>query len=178
MPKFTVLKSSQTALLVIDVQKALFTRPEPVYQASQMMEIINSLISRAQLFGVRLVYIQHSNKSILKKGSDGWQLHPGLRPTTRDLMIEKEEGNAFVNTALQGDFEARDIKSLLITGLVTNQCVRATSLGGLRLGYDVYLVQGGHSNFDKDPVRIIEITEAKLAEAGVKLVTPGEIDFS
>ena len=178
MPKFTVLKSSQTALLVIDVQKALFTRPEPVYQASQMMEIVNSLISRAQLFGVRLVYIQHSNKSILKKGSDGWQLHPGLRPTARDLMIEKEEGNAFDNTALQGDFEARDIKNLLITGLVTNQCVRATSLGGLRLGYDVYLVQGGHSNFDKDPVRIIETTEAKLAEAGVKIVTPGEIDFS
>lgn len=178
MPKFTVLKSNQTALLVIDVQRALFTRPEPVYQASQMMETINALISRAQLFGVRLVYIQHSNKSILKKGSDGWQLHPGLHPTARDLMIEKENGNAFENTALQGDFEARDIKNLLITGLVTNQCVRATSLGGLQLGYKVFLVQGGHSNFDKDPVRIIETTEAKLADAGVNLITPGEIDFS
>ena len=127
MPKFTFLNPSQTALLVIDVQKALFTRPEPVFQASQLLETINALITRAQLFGVRLVYVQHSNKSILKRGTDGWQLHPGLKPTARDLMIEKEQGNAFVDTPLLGDFEARGIKNLLVTGLVTNQCVRRFS---------------------------------------------------
>ena len=178
MPQFTLLDPQKTALLVIDVQKALFTRPEPVYNASEMIETINALISRAQLFGVRIVYVQHANKSILKKGSDGWQLHPGLKPTGRDLMIEKEEGNSFTNTRLLGEFEARGIQNVLITGLVTNQCVRATSLGGLQLGLNVFLIQGGHSNFDRDPVRIIEATEKKLAEAGVQLVTTEEIDFS
>ncbi len=178
MSKFMHLAPDDTALLVIDVQRALFTRPEPVFNASGLIETINNLIARAQLFGVRIVYVQHSNKSILKKGTTGWLLHPGLKPTSRDLMIEKEQGDAFVGTALYGDFEARDIKNLLITGLVTNQCVRATSLGGVSRGYNVFLVQGGHSNFDKDPVRIIESTEAQLAEAGVHIVTPEALDFS
>ena len=178
MSNIKILDSSKTAILVIDVQRALFTRPEPVYNASGLVETINSLVSRAQLFGVRIVYVQHANQSILKKGSDGWKLHPGLKPTARDLIIDKEVGNTFTNHMLLGDFEARGIQNVLITGLVTNQCVQATSLGGLKLGLKVFLIQGAHSNFDRDPVRIIETTELKLAEAGVNLVTVEEIGFS
>jgi nicotinamidase-related amidase len=93
------------------------------------------------------------------------------------LIIEKEKGNSFEDTTLPGAMEARGIKNLLITGLVTHQCVRATSLGALKLGYNVFLIQGGHSNFEVDAEKIIETQEAKLEEAGVHLVTPGQIDF-
>lgn len=62
--------------------------------------------------------------------------------------------------------------------MVTNQCVRATALGALKLGYFVFLVQGGHTNFDKNPEALIEKTEQELETAGVHLVTPGQIDFS
>jgi nicotinamidase-related amidase len=178
MTKINIVDPRKTAMLVIDVQRALFTRPEPVYNASELIETINALVSRAQLFGVRIVYVQHANKSVLKKGSDGWQLHPGLKPTGRDLVIEKEEGNSFTNNMLLGDFEARGIQNVLITGLVSNQCVAATSLGGLKLGLNVFLIRDGHSNFDRDPVRIIETTEEKLGEAGVHLVMAEEIGFS
>ena len=78
---------------------------------------------------------------------------------------------------LQGDLEARGIENLLITGLVTNQCVRATSLGGVKLGYNVFLLKGAHSNIDADPESVIEKIEAELEAAGVNVVSPEQIDY-
>lgn len=178
MNKVARINPKQTALFVIDVQRAIFTRPNPVYNAYKIIEVINALVDRAHLYGVTVVYIQHSNKTILQKGSDGWQLHPDLNHGSKDLTIYKEEGNSFIGTTLQGDLEARNIENIIITGLVSNQCVRATALGGLELGYEVFLVQGGHSNVDKNPEALIERTERGLEEAGVYLVTSGQIDFN
>ena len=35
-------------------------------------------------------------------------------------------------------------------GLVSNGCVKATCLGGIKNGYKVILVKDGHSNFNKN----------------------------
>ena len=178
MAKYTSLSAKKTALLIIDVQRALFTRHDPVFNDWRVIETINALVTRAHLFGVRVVYIQHENDSILKMDSDGWQLHPDMKPKATDLRIHKNQGNAFLGTTLQSDLEARGIKHLLITGLVTQGCVRATSLAGMELEYDVFLVQGAHSNYNKDAESVIEKQEAKLQEAGVHLVTPEQLDFN
>ena len=171
--------SNETALLVIDVQRALFTRSTPVYLAYALLETINALISRARLYGVQVVYIQHSNDSILQKGTNGWDFHPDLSPPTgQDLIIYKTHGNSFTDTWLQNDLDARGIKNLIITGLVTQNCVRATSLGGLALDYQVILGQGGHSNYSKDAPRVIEERENELENAGVVVIPSENIDFS
>lgn len=178
MDKVARINPKKTALLVIDVQRALFTRPNPIYQDYKLIQTINALADRAHLYGATVVYIKHANKTILQQGTDGWQLHPDLKPQSRDLSILKGNGNSFEGTTLRGDMEARGIENVLITGLVSNQCVRSTSLGALKLGYSVFLVQGGHSNFDKNPEALIEKTEQELEAAGVHLVTPGQIDFN
>jgi nicotinamidase-related amidase len=177
MAQTQFIKASKTALLVIDVQRALFTRPTPVYNAHPVVETIKSLVDRANLYGVEVVYIQHNNKSILQKGTDGWKLHPGLKPLHNDHIVQKQHGNAFIDTLLPGILEARNIENLLITGLVSQGCVRATSLGGVELGYQVYLIRGGHSNYNKDAPQVIEKVEQELEEAGVRLVSPEEFDF-
>lgn len=177
MTSFTVVESSQTALLVIDVQRALFTRPHPVYQDSVMLAVINSLVDRAHLYGVSIIYIQHANDSILKEGSDGWKLHPAMKPGRDDYLVRKTTGNAFQEAALQSIMEARDIKNVVITGLVTQGCVRATSLGGLKDGYRVFLIKGGHSNYNQDAPAVIEKYERELESAGVHLMDPGELAF-
>jgi nicotinamidase-related amidase len=178
MDKLVLLYPAETVLLVIDVQRALFTRPNPVHQASKLIETINALVSRAQLYGVLVIYIQHTNDSILKKGTDGWKLHPRLSPTNQDLLIITTRGNALLDTRLQSELEARRIRNLIITGLVTEGGIKATSLGGLKLDYRVFLVKGGHSNYNKDAVDVIEKREKELLEAGVFLVSPDKIDFS
>ena len=131
MASFTHLIPEKTALLVIDVQRALFTRPTPVHDASRLIQTINSLVERANLFGVKVIYIQHANKSILVEGTEGWQFHPSLKPNPTNVTIQKNKGNAFLDTPLQSTLETWGVQNILVTGLVSHQCVRATSLGGL-----------------------------------------------
>jgi nicotinamidase-related amidase len=178
MTKSLSLNPEQTSLLVIDVQRALFTRPNPVYQAYKLLETINTLIDRCRLYGVEVIFIQHANQSILQEGTEGWQIHPDLSPKGADTMIHKKQGNAFIDTPLERELISMGVKNLLITGMVTQGCIRATSLGGLEKGYRVFLVEGGHSNYNKDAAQVIDKWEGELTVAGVQLVPAQNIDFS
>jgi nicotinamidase-related amidase len=178
MPTFTQLPASKTALLVIDVQRALFTRPTPVYQDRQMIYTINNLVDLAHLYNFPVIYIQHSNQSILKEGSDGFKLHPDLKRDPEDLSVIKKHGNAFQDTVLQSIMESRGLEYLIVTGMVSQGCIRATSLGGMKLGYEIFLVKGGHSNYSPDAPQVIERIETELEQAGVHLVTTDQFAFS
>ncbi|MBN2304225.1 MAG: isochorismatase family protein, partial [Anaerolineae bacterium] len=120
----------RSALLVIDVQQALFEKSTPVYHAAELLQNINDLIRRARDAGAPVIFIQHANDSFLAKDSAGWQLHPALKPDPHDLIIHKQHGNAFQDTPLQYELDARAVRTLIVTGLVSEGCVRATGLGG------------------------------------------------
>jgi nicotinamidase-related amidase len=164
-------------LVVIDVQMGLFKRTTPIYKAKQVLENINELIHNARQAGVPVCFIQHSNENTLVKGSDNWKLHPQIQPLEGELIIHKRHGNAFKDTILKDELEKRGVRELVVTGLVTHGCVKATSLGGIELGYRVILVRDGHSNFSKDAPRLIEKWNQTLSEKGAELRNTGEIDF-
>lgn len=178
MISYTRLNPENTALLVIDVQRALFTRPNPIFEASQLIQTIKDLVERAHLYSVKVIYVQHANQSILQEGTEGWQIHPDLVPIDKDAVIQKTQGNTFIGTQLQSILESYRIENLLVTGLVTHQCVKATSLGGVEKGYNVYLIEKGHSSFRKDAENVIKQVQEELVEAGVNLVSSGDIDFN
>jgi nicotinamidase-related amidase len=177
MPQSTQFLPGKTALLVIDVQRALFTRPNPIYKAKQLIETINLMVDRSHLFGVKVIYVQHANQSFLKEGTEGWQFHPGISPEEVDLLIQKKQGNAFTDTLLQSELEVRGIQNLLITGLVTQGCIGATCLGGLELGYRVCLVEDGHSNYNQEAAAVIKKWQNKLELTGVEIMTADRIEF-
>jgi nicotinamidase-related amidase len=177
MPQSTQFHPERTVLLVIDVQRALFTRPNPVYKAKQLIETINLIVDRSHLFGVKVIYIQHANQSFLKEGTEGWKLHPGLSPGEADSLVQKKQGNAFLDTSLRSELEARGIQNLLITGLVTQGCIGATCLGGLELGYRVCLVEDGHSNYNQEAAAVIKKWQKKLELSGVEIMPANRIEF-
>ena len=178
MPQSTQFPPGKTALLVIDVQRALFTRSNPIYKANQLIEAINLIVDRSHLFGVKVIYVQHANQSFLKEGTEGWQFHPGLTRGEGDSQIQKKQGNAFLDTQLQSELEVRGIQNLLITGLVTQGCIKATCLGGLELGYRVFLVEDGHSNYNQEAAAVIEKCHNELELAGVEIVSADRIVFA
>ena len=132
-----------TALLVIDVQQALFERSTPIYHAAELLGHVNALIQRARDAGAPVVFIQHANKSFLVRDSAGWQLHPDLARAGDDLIVHKEHGSAFQDTALE-ILSSRAFFQLVGTGHLDHQR-RFTVLPHhiLQTGLD-YLVEGGH----------------------------------
>jgi len=173
-----ILDSDQSALLIIDVQKGLFSKPTPIYKVDELIQNINSLIDQWRVAGGMIVFVQHSNNKLLIKYSSDWQLHPDLKINGTDLIIHKVHGNAFEETELNEILKARGIQTMVVTGLVTQGCVRATCIGAHDLGYRVILVEDGHSNYNKDAKKIIEEWNQKLSEGQVTLTTAEEISLA
>jgi nicotinamidase-related amidase len=166
------------ALLVIDVQQGLFEKSTPIYKAEQLLQNINSLVERARRGGVPVFFIQHSDSKKLVMGSPQWQLHPRLEPQPQDSIIHKLHGNAFDATNLDETLRSKSIERLVITGLVTHGCVRATCLGARQLGYNVVLVKDAHSNYSKQAATIIQDWNLKLSVENIELRSAAEIEFS
>ena len=165
------------ALLIIDVQQGLFGKSTPIYKADELLKNIHRLVDRAHRAGAPVFYVQHSDKRALVKGSDDWQLHPDLHPLDTDHIIHKQHGNAFEATNLGQELKAKNIGSVVVTGLVTHGCVRATCLGAKELGYRVILARDGHSSFSKQAAKLIEEWNRKLSEKMIELKSTCEIKF-
>jgi nicotinamidase-related amidase len=172
------LQQMAMALLVIDVQKGLFEKSTPIHRAQQVLENINALIDKARQAGVPVFFIQHSSNKILEKGSDAWQLHPEIQPLADEMIIHKLHGNAFEDTNLREELQKRNIGVLVITGLVTHLCVKATCLGAMGEGYKVVLIGDGHSNFSKDAAQLIEKWNQMIREQGADVIDTQNMSFS
>jgi len=172
------MKQSNLALFVIDVQQGLFRKSTPIYQAEGLLENINLLVDRAHGDGVPVFYIQHSDTGTLVKGSQDWQLHSRLLPLATDYIIHKQHGNAFEETNLDEVLQSKNITTLVVTGLVSHGCVRATCIGARQLGYRVILVKDAHSNYSKQAAQIIDKWNQSLGAQQVELKLTSEIEFS
>ena len=172
------MSQENIALLVIDVQQGLFRKSTPIYQAEELLEKINLLVERAHRDGVPVFYIQHSDARSLVKGSPDWQLHSQLLPLNIDYIIHKQIDNAFIGTGLDKNLKAKNISRLVVTGLVTHGCVKATCIGARKLGYGVTLVKDGHSSYSKQAAQLIDTWNQKLSGENIELNTASAVKFS
>jgi maleamate amidohydrolase len=74
--------------------------------------------------------------NILERGSEWVDIHPDVtRFVAPNSIIEKHHPSAFFGTQLLDSLHALNIDSLIITGLTTSGCVRATCVDGLQHNY-------------------------------------------
>jgi nicotinamidase-related amidase len=172
-----VTNPTDTALLVIDVQTGLFHKSIPIYKAKELLENIRKLIDRARQASSPVIYIQHSNDTFLAKGSADWQLHHQLSPLEDDIIIHKRHPSSFQDTKLADLLAEKNIHRLVITGLVTHGCVKATGLDAIQRGYQVILVSDGHSSYSKDASRLIGEWNKKLGGKGAEIKRTVEVQF-
>jgi nicotinamidase-related amidase len=66
---------------------------------------------------------------------------------------------------------------VVVTGMVTHGCVKATCLGARELGYPVTLVTDAHSSYSQDAAALIEKWHANLSKEGVTLLPTVQVQF-
>jgi nicotinamidase-related amidase len=169
---------NNTALVIIDVQKGLFEKTTPVYNADSLIDNLCTLIDRAHKANVPVFFLQHANEKIkMGEGSDAWRLHPRLQPVGTDRVIQKHHSSAFEETILEEELKNQEIRRLVVTGLVTHGCVQATCLDAHQRGYQVILVKDGHSSYSKQAKDLIDEWNQKLSQGIVELKEAREIDY-
>ena len=86
----------------------------------------------------------------LTEGSWEAQTVEELSPKTGDLVIHKSRGSAMHATILDNYLKIHGIRSLLITGLVTNGCVLMTAVDTMHHGYYPVILSDCVSAYDRE----------------------------
>jgi len=141
------LDPSRTALLVIDVQRALFDPPP--FEADEVIVRINALAARARTAGVPVIFVQHQDEGELAVESSGWELEPHLAVERADLCCAKRTCDSFHGTNLQALLAERDVRHLLVCGYASEFCVDTTVRSAAAKGYAVTLAADAHTTHDK-----------------------------
>lgn len=137
-----------TALLVIDVQKAM-VRLRP-YRFESVEKSIGRLLEAFRAKGLPVIFVRHDDgvDTVLEYGAEGWEIHDGIKPLEEESIIDKRFNSAFHGTNLKELLDARGITTLVITGLQTELCVDATLKGAFDRGYRIWVPEDAHSTFD------------------------------
>lgn len=138
-----------TALLIIDVQRALCTGDEEVFGIDAVIDRINSLSYRARSASAPVIFVQHEeDDGPFRSGTHGWELADGLITLPGDLRVRKTTPNSFHRTELEDLLHERAVERLVICGLQTEYCVDTTIRQALSFGYRVVLASDAHSTVD------------------------------
>lgn len=141
--------AARTALLVIDVQRALFETEPPPYEAAEVVRKINALAARARGAGAPVFHIQHEDAGTLAHGSEGWQLPAPLDVQPGDGRVRKTTPDSFHRTDLGERLAAEGIVRLVVAGYASEFCVDTTVRRAAALGYPVTIAADAHTTHDK-----------------------------
>lgn len=171
----------KTALLIIDVQNGMFLENYSVYKGEEQLRNLQSLIKKARLADVPVVYVQHNESEGLVNGTYDWEIHPAISPEEGDLIIQKHTPDSFHETTLHDELKVKGIQDLIITGNQTEICIDTTCRRAFSLGYHVTLVKDAHGTWDSDLLsaqQIIDHHNQLLGMAFADLKATKEIEFS
>ncbi|WP_284035881.1 cysteine hydrolase family protein [Neobacillus sp. 114] len=139
--------AGKSALLVIDVQLG------PIwgtYKKDETVSVIQKMIAKAESENVPIVYIQFEGPEgdLLERGTQFWQFASGITPREQDIVIHKRAADSFYQTELQEELQNRGVTNLVVVGVRTEFCIDTTCRAAISQGFDVTLVEDGHTTVD------------------------------
>jgi nicotinamidase-related amidase len=165
-------------LLLIDVQNNMLLPPEPVPGAEAVSAAIDDVLAGARSAGAGVIHVRNNGSAgdPDAPGTPGWALVHDVRDG--EHVVDKDEPDAFAGTGLAALIP--ESAGVVVAGMQSEHCVRATSLSALRRGHPVTLVRDAHATYDGEvPARTVsERVERELAAAGVSIVDRKDLTFS
>lgn len=149
------MDAENTALLVIDMQNDFVEKGAifEVRSSRKGLKKLGAFIDECRKAGVLIVYTRHCytpegnpvetklfpeyGRGALRKGTHGWEINEAVAPEKGDLVIDKTRYDAFFNTDLDAKLRTRNVKTVIVTGTMTEVCCASTASGAMFRDYDV-----------------------------------------
>lgn len=188
------------ALIVIDFVNAYVTEGSPLYGqgCAEAQKPAMQLLAAARAAGIPCL---HTNVAYAVGGRDGGVFFrklaalavfesgrapqlaafaPGLEPAPGETLITKQYASAFFGTTLASTLTALNVDTLIIAGVSTSGCVRATAVDACQYGFIPLVVReavgdrapGPHEAnlFDLQAkyAEVVSLSEVRAYLAGLK----------
>ncbi len=154
LPEHHLQPGRRPALIVIDFVGAYLNRGSPLYAGVEAArDAAKTLLGAARAASIPVI---HTNVVYQRGGRDGGiffrklpalscferGLHPelaafgeGLEPVDGETVISKQYASAFFATSLASTLTSLGVDTLLIAGVSTSGCVRATAVDACQYGF-------------------------------------------
>ena len=146
------------ALVIVDMVRAYFDPQSPLFLGGEDVLASNKrLLAAARAASVPVVftnveyvpggadggvfYRKVPALSVFQQGSPLGHFLPDLAPQAGEVVITKRYASAFFATHLASTLTALGVDTVLITGVSTSGCVRATALDACQSGFLPFVVR-------------------------------------
>lgn len=146
------------ALLIVDVVMAYFEPSSPLYadvedalasnvrllaaaRDANIPVIFTNVVIQPGGIDAGLFYRKVPILKVFETGSPLGAFPAALQPRDDELVISKQYASAFFGTTLASTLVAAGVDTVMITGLSTSGCVRATALDALQHGFAPFVIR-------------------------------------
>ena len=147
------VRLGQTAVVIIDCQE-LFWDHASDYAAARMRKSVlpntQALLQAARTARLEIIYVviealtkdardnsldYKISKIVVPRGSPKAQVLPEIAPAEDDIVISKTSCSVFCSTNINYVLRNLNIRHVVFTGVITNQCVESAVRDACDLGY-------------------------------------------
>jgi nicotinamidase-related amidase len=153
------------AVIVLDMLNDFVTGDLKCERAKHIIPNLKKLIVAAHKHNVSVIYSNDAHLPVDEevverwgkhaiKGTKGAEVIPELKPTQKDYILEKRTYSGFHETGLdlllRGLYHGEGVKTVILTGLHTNICVRHTAADAFFRGYKIIVAKDGVEAFTQE----------------------------
>jgi nicotinamidase-related amidase len=160
---------SKTALIVVDMENDFVAEGAPM-RAKMVPIVVPALkraLSHARTTGMRVIFTTHAHRrdgcdmgmygtlwppigqrAGLVDGEKGIEIYDELKPLDSEIVIKKHRYSAFYGTDLDIILRGTGTRTVIVTGVTTENCCHATARDALFHDYEVVFLSDATGTFD------------------------------
>ena len=143
--KLNKLLNKNSALLLVDIQKAFLEKDYPgIIRNNEDAEFIcGKILKKWRTLDLPVIHVRHSStnpESKLHKSKPGFEFNDYVIPLKTEMVLTKKVNSAFIGTNLEDILFKGNINTLVIVGMTTNHCISTTVRMSGNLGFNTYLI--------------------------------------
>jgi len=175
------------ALLIVDMQKDVLERMLPFGKAA--VPNVRQLLEAYRKAGKPVIHIvrvhrpdgsdmdkfrigKFMQEPFLVKGTEGVEVIDELAPIDGEYVVEKRRFSGFFQTDLDMLLTRCGVGVLVIAGVQTPNCIRATAVDAVSLDYDVVVVSDATASANEETQRV---NLKDLENMGVRIASLGDL---
>ena len=147
---------AKQALIVIDIQNDYFPEGKyPLHQPEAVMEKNRTAMALAAQKQIPIIHVQHllapefGEGLFFYEGTSGAEIHKDIMAAAPDApVIEKRFADCFEQTNLEALLQELGIEEIVLTGMMTHNCVIHTALSPAAAKYSPKVIEECTTSID------------------------------
>ena len=136
---------TKRATIAVDIQNDYFSGGKfPLDGMDEAAEKARTVLDAARARGDLIVHVRHefadASAPFFHPGSEGADINPVAAPQGDELVVTKNQVNAFKDTDLDRILKDNGIEQVVIVGAMSHMCIDAATRAASDLGYQTTVI--------------------------------------